>query len=53
MIAANCRPWITVQMQVSEWHGYLGDPMIAHAILDRLASRSMRSHRVAMPNESA
>ena len=33
---------ITSQLPIKEWHGYLGDPTIADAILDRLLSQTNR-----------
>lgn len=40
---------ITSQLEVSAWHGYLGEPTVADAILDRVLSQS---HRVALAGES-
>jgi len=40
---------ITSQLPVKEWHGYIGEPTIADAILDRL---SANEHRVELKGES-
>jgi len=40
---------VTTQLPVDHWHGWLGDPTIADAILDRLLSRS---HRLNLKGES-
>ena len=40
---------ITSQLPVSDWHGYLGEPTLADAILDRLVHAA---HRIALKGES-
>jgi DNA replication protein DnaC len=40
---------LTTQLPVDLWHGWLGDPTIADAILDRLLSRE---HRINLKGES-
>lgn len=40
---------ITAQLPVSEWHGYIGDPTIADAILDRLVHSA---HTIALTGDS-
>ncbi len=33
---------ITSQLDVDRWHGYLGDPTVADAVLDRLVHNAYR-----------
>ncbi len=33
---------ITSQLEIEHWHGYLGDPTVADAILDRLVHNAYR-----------
>lgn len=40
---------ITSQLPVNSWHGWLGDPTVADAILDRIVHQS---HRIALKGES-
>ena len=40
---------ITSQLPVTSWHGWLGDPTVADAILDRIVHQS---HRIALKGES-
>lgn len=40
---------ITSQLPVSDWHGYLGEPTLADAILDRLVHAA---HHIALKGES-
>jgi DNA replication protein DnaC len=40
---------LTTQLPVDLWHGWLGDPTMADAILDRLLSRE---HRINLKGES-
>lgn len=40
---------VTTQLPVDHWHGWLGDPTIADAILDRLLSRA---HRLNLKGDS-
>lgn len=40
---------ITSQLPVNSWHGWLGDPTVADAILDRIVHQS---HRITLKGES-
>lgn len=40
---------VAAQLEIDQWHDYLGEPMIADAILDRLLNGS---HRVVLKGES-
>jgi DNA replication protein DnaC len=40
---------ITSQLPVKEWHGYIGEPTIADAIMDRLTATN---HRIELKGES-
>ena len=40
---------ITSQLPVEQWHGYLGDPTLADAILDRIVHNA---YRIALRGES-
>jgi DNA replication protein DnaC len=40
---------ITSQLPVKEWHGYIGEPTIADAIMDRLTATN---HRLELKGES-
>ena len=40
---------VTSQLPVDQWHGYLDDPTLADAILDRLVHNS---YRLALKGES-
>jgi len=40
---------VTAQIPVSEWYGYLGDPTLADAILDRIVHNA---HRIELKGES-